>query len=77
MCGGEEGIIERDRTLREEFKAQGVVPYVRLNRPAPVPPAVASLNASALIVLIEGEAPWVSLTQATLMKLASKSPEAL
>ncbi|CRY91226.1 hypothetical protein SynWH8103_00481 [Synechococcus sp. WH 8103] len=77
MVGGEKDIIESDRTLREEFQSQGAVRFARLTRPAAPSPAVAGLDASAQIVWIDGEVPWVSFTQATLQKHACEAPEAL
>ena len=58
MGGVEDDIIERNRTLREEFQAQGAVRYAGFTRPAAPPPAVASLDASSLIVWTDGEDPW-------------------
>ena len=36
---------------------------------------IAFLDASALIYLVDGEAPWAEATQATLRQLASKAPD--
>ncbi len=36
---------------------------------------IAFLDASALIYLVDGEAPWATATQATLQQLAAQSPD--
>ena len=73
-CGGEKNIIESYRTLGEEFQSQGAVRYKRLPLLASPPTAVASFDARALIVLIDGEVPWASSTQAILQSFRGLIP---